>query len=84
MPTATPVTYAVVGGTGGLGVYARRSPGLTAIVAAVPDGTLVQRTGLQVRRDGYQWVQVVLPDGRVVWIPGAYLVPYHAFIRPPR
>ena len=82
VPTATPSAYAVVGGTGGLGVYAQRSPGLTAIVAALPDGTLVQLTGRGVSRDGYRWQQVVLPDGRVVWVPRQFLVPYRTYIRP--
>lgn len=83
VPTATPIAYAVVGGTGGLGVYARRSPGLAAaVVAALPDGILVQRTGRQVRRDGYIWVQVVLSDGRVVWIPQVYLVSYRTYRLP--
>ena len=84
LATATPLAYAVVGGTGGLGVYAYRSPGPSAIVAAQPDGTIVQLTGMQVSRDGYQWVRVVLPGGRVVWIPRKYLVPYRPYISPPR
>jgi len=84
VPTATPSAYAVVGGTGGLGVYAHRSPGLTAIVAALPDGTLVQLTGRGVSIDGYRWQQVVLPDGRVVWVPRQFLVPYRTYIRPSR
>lgn len=67
-----------------MGVYAHQSPGLTAIVAALPDGALVQRTGQQVDADGYLWVQVILPDGRVVWIPRAYLVPYRAYTPPHR
>ncbi len=65
-------------------MYAYRSPGLTAIVAALPDGTLVQRTGVQANGDGYVWARVVLPDGRVVWIPNKYLVPYRAYVRPHR
>ena len=73
----------MVGGTGGLGVYALRSPGLSATVAVLPDGTLVQRTGRQVQGDGHTWVQVVLRDGRIVWIAGAYLVPYGVFVQPP-
>jgi hypothetical protein len=67
-----------------LGVYAYRSPGLSAIVAALPDGTLVELTGLQVSRDGYRWVRAVLADGRVVWIPRKYLVPYRAYVPPRR
>ncbi len=81
-PTATPIAYAVVGGTRGLGVYAYRSPEGTAIVAALPDGAVVELTGTQRRQGPYLWVRVILSDGRVLWIPNRYLLPYGTYTQP--
>jgi uncharacterized hydrophobic protein (TIGR00271 family) len=80
--TATPVSYAVVGATGGRGANVRRVPGRSAIITALRDGTLVQTLGQSTAADGLDWVAIVLPDGRVGWIADDYLIPYRTFVVP--
>lgn len=73
--TATPV-LAQVGATGGLGVWMYRQPGLGGgKIAAWPDGAIMRLLGHTVEANGYTWVQVVDPRGRVGWIPDLYLIP---------
>ncbi len=73
-PTATPA-LAQVGGTGGLGVWMYRQPGLTGgKIGAWRDGTVVTLVGESVEADGYVWIQVIDPRGRLGWIPDRYLV----------
>lgn len=77
-PTATPMptpVQAEVGNTGGEGVWMYRQPGLTGgKIGALRDGTRLTLTGDQVAADGYDWIEVVDPRGRVGWIPERYLV----------
>jgi uncharacterized hydrophobic protein (TIGR00271 family) len=73
-PTPTPI-LAEVGGTGGEGVWMYRQPSLEGgKIGALRDGTLLTITGGPVEADGYTWIQVVDPKGRLGWIPNRYLV----------
>ncbi len=81
-PTATPTpiatstpALAVVGGTGGQGVWMYRRPGLGGgKIGAWRDGTvLILGNGL-VETNGYVWREVIDPKGRVGWIPESYLI----------
>ncbi len=73
-PTATPI-LAHVGGTGDLGVWMFRQANLTGgKIGALRDGAVVMVVGGPVEADGYQWIQVVDPRGRLGWIPNRYLV----------
>jgi len=73
-PTPTPV-LAEVGGTGGQGVWMYRQPGLKGgKIAAWRDGTVMTVIGGPVEADGYVWIQVMDPKGRVGWIPDRYLI----------
>jgi hypothetical protein len=73
-PTPTPI-LAQVGGTGGLGVWMYRLPSLQGgKIGALRDGTVMTVTGEQVEADGYLWIQVIDPRGRLGWIPDRYLI----------
>jgi uncharacterized hydrophobic protein (TIGR00271 family) len=73
-PTPTPV-LAQVGGTGGLGVWMYRQPGLGGTkIGALRDGTVLTLTGELVEADGYVWIQVIDPRGRLGWLPERYLI----------
>jgi uncharacterized hydrophobic protein (TIGR00271 family) len=75
-PTLTPVLVRV-GGTGGLGVWMYRNPGLAGSkIRALPDGTKMTVVGGPVEADGYAWIQVIDPRGYVGWIPDLYLIPF--------
>ena len=73
-PTATPM-LAEIGGTGGQGVWMYRQLGLTGgKIMAWRDGTLMTIAGGPVEADGYAWIQVIDPKGRLGWIPDPYLI----------
>jgi uncharacterized hydrophobic protein (TIGR00271 family) len=73
-PTPTP-TLAEVGGTGGQGVWMYRQPGLQGgKIGALRDGTVLTVVGGPVEADGYTWIEVIDPKGRLGWIPDRYLV----------
>jgi uncharacterized hydrophobic protein (TIGR00271 family) len=73
-PTATP-SLAEVGGTGGIGVWMYRGPGLLeGKITAWRDGTVVVLMGEVTEADGYVWVFVMDPKGRLGWIPDRYLI----------
>jgi uncharacterized hydrophobic protein (TIGR00271 family) len=75
-PTPTPILVRV-GGTGGLGVWMYRNPGLAGSkIRALPDGTKMTVVGGPVEADGYVWIQVVDPRGYVGWVPDLYLIPF--------
>ena len=57
----------------------RQAPGETAILAVVPDGTVVQFTGRRTEEAGYGQVEVVLPNGWVGWVAEVYLVRYQDY-----
>jgi hypothetical protein len=66
---------AVVGGTGGQGVWMYRQPRLQGgKITAWRDGTQMILVGEQFEADGYLWIQVVDPKGRLGWIPEDYLI----------
>jgi uncharacterized hydrophobic protein (TIGR00271 family) len=75
-PTLTPTPIlAEVGGTGGLGVWMYRGPGLgSGKITAWRDGTVLTVTGSPAEADGYAWIQVIDPRGRLGWIPDLYLI----------
>lgn len=73
-PTATPI-LARVGGTGGQGVWMFRQPGLqSGKIVAWRDGTVMVVAGGPIEADGYAWIQVIDPIGRLGWIPDRYLI----------
>jgi uncharacterized hydrophobic protein (TIGR00271 family) len=73
-PTSPPI-LAEVGGTGGLGVWMYRQPGLKGgKITAWRDGTVMTLTGLQAQADGYTWIEVIDPKSRLGWIPDLYLI----------
>jgi len=73
-PTATPIV-AQVNGTGGLGVWMYRLPGLDGgKIAALREGALATVIGGPVEADGYVWIQVMDRKSRVGWIPQRYLI----------
>jgi uncharacterized hydrophobic protein (TIGR00271 family) len=73
-PTATP-SLAVVGGTGGIGVWMYRGPSLSGgKITAWRDGTVMVLIGAVAEADGYVWIQVMDPLGRLGWIPDRYLI----------
>jgi uncharacterized hydrophobic protein (TIGR00271 family) len=74
--TATPV-YAVVGATDRRGANMRRHPGLSPVVEAWPDGTVMLVLGQEIEADGFTWVLVRDPEGRVGWMAQDFLVPYY-------
>ena len=52
-----------------------REPGLGGgKIRAWRDGAVMTLTGERVDADGYTWVQVVDPKGRMGWIPERYLI----------
>jgi hypothetical protein len=66
---------AQVGGTGGQGVWMYRQPGLNGNkIGALRDGAVLTLTGQSVEADGYVWIQVIDPRGRLGWIPERYLI----------
>ncbi len=78
-PTPTPV-LAEVGGTGGLGVWMYRQPGLAGgKIGALRDGTAVHVIGGPVKANGYDWIQITDPRNRVGWVPDRYLVRFSGF-----
>jgi uncharacterized hydrophobic protein (TIGR00271 family) len=84
IPTRTPTLaptptsaepQAEVGGTGGEGVWMYRQPGLgDDKIEAWPDGTVLTVVGGPIEADGYTWIRVVDPRGRLGWIPERYLI----------
>jgi uncharacterized hydrophobic protein (TIGR00271 family) len=73
-PTPTPVMVEV-GGTGGVGVWMYNQPGLAGgKIGALRDGTRLTLAGGREEADGYVWIQVVDPRGRLGWVPERYLI----------
>jgi uncharacterized hydrophobic protein (TIGR00271 family) len=82
LPTATPVAYAVVGGTDQQGVNVRRAPGPAPVLTALADGSVVELTGRTAPSAGYDWTEVIAPDGTVGWVAGRYLAPHRRYVAP--
>jgi uncharacterized hydrophobic protein (TIGR00271 family) len=73
-PTPTP-SLAQVGGTGGQGVWMYRTPGFDGgKITAWRDGAVMTIAGEQVEANGYLWIQIIDPKGRLGWIPDRYLI----------
>jgi len=75
---AKPTAWIVVAGTGGTGVYLRRSPRVTDSLTAWPDGTRLDVVGPDAQGDGLIWKQVQDPCGQGGWIPARYGAPIGA------
>jgi hypothetical protein len=53
-----------------------RQPGLAGgKIVAWRDGTVMSLVGQTARADGYLWLHVLDPKGRLGWIPDEYLIP---------
>jgi uncharacterized protein YgiM (DUF1202 family) len=52
-----------------------RQPGLdSSKIGALRDGTMLTVSGEPVEADGYVWIQVIDPRGRLGWVPERYLI----------
>ena len=52
-----------------------QKPGLGgAKIGALRDGTVLTITGDPMEADGYTWIPVIDPRGRLGWIPERYLI----------
>ena len=50
-------------------------PGLGGTkITAWRDGTVLAVSGEPVEADGYTWIQIIDPRGRLGWIPERYLI----------
>jgi hypothetical protein len=67
--------YVVVGNTGGIGVYLRRTPRIADKVKAWPDGTTLLIVGQDGSSEGRVWKHVRDPDGNIGWVPAEYVLP---------
>lgn len=70
-PTAAPSL--LVGNTGGLGVFIRRTPAGDQI-RAWPDGATMTVIGEDKQAEGRTWKNVRDPDGNNGWVAAEYLV----------
>jgi uncharacterized membrane protein len=64
---------AVITGTHGLGANLRKTAGMTAVIAVLPDGTKVTLTGKHAEKDGFTWVQVRTAAGQLGWVSNLFL-----------
>lgn len=64
----------LVGNTGKMGVYIRRTPHMDDKIVAWPDHTVMQATGKTAWSEERSWVQVVDPAGNRGWVPAQYLL----------
>jgi hypothetical protein len=67
-PRLAPGVQAVVTNLNGAPLRARRQPGLTPIVARIPEGSSVTLREGPVEADGYTWWRVEAADGVVGWV----------------
>ena len=76
-PTATPgqAQAYVLGNTGGVGAWLRRSPNMNDYLIAWVDGTRMETAGPDVQANGLLWHMVRDPQGNVGYIPAEWLVP---------
>lgn len=73
-PTAQATRY-VVGNTGGVGAWLRRTPRINDYLIAWTDGTVMEVVGPDVQAEGRTWKQVRDPQGNSGFIPAEWLVP---------
>ena len=62
-----------VSGTGGEGVYIRRTPNLDDRLSAWPEGTRFDVTRNQFPENGTNWMQVRAPSGQEGYVPAQYV-----------
>jgi hypothetical protein len=74
-PSAAPLGSLTVAGTGGQGVYLRKSPRPDEKLQAWSDGTRLDRLGPDVDRDGLRWTPVRDPCGVSGWVLMRYAAP---------
>lgn len=80
---ATSREWLVVGNTGGIGVYIRRTPNMDDKIQAFPDGTLLQVIGDDARNEGRDWKHVrVDGSGLEGWVPAEFTIPAQASAQP--
>ena len=72
--SASSPTTMVVGNTGGMGVYVRRTPNMGDKLRAWPDNTPMQILDRNISSGGREWMKVRSPDGAEGYVPEAYLV----------
>lgn len=70
-PSLAPGAQAVVVNLNGAPLRARQQPGLTPIVARIPEGSSVTLREGPVEADGYTWWRVEAPDGVAGWVAQA-------------
>lgn len=73
-PTPSSSTTMVVGNTGGMGVYLRRTPIMADRLRAWADNTTMQVLETGITSEGRQWTKVRAPDGTEGYVPAQYLV----------
>ncbi|MBE9470695.1 MAG: DUF389 domain-containing protein [Chloroflexi bacterium] len=74
-PTLTPTpVVAVVSGTGGRGLFLRRTPG-GAIARTLREGERVELLYRSETTDGVEWVEVRDEQGRIGWVATKYITP---------
>ena len=71
----TPTEWLTVAGTGGEGVYLRRTTRMADKLEAWPDGTPLRVVGRDAEAEGRLWKNVMDPDGQTGWVPDQYVVP---------
>lgn len=76
-PTATPgqSQSLVLGNTGGVGAWLRRTPRMNDYLIAWTDGTRMTVVGPDVQAEGITWKNVQDPQGNKGYIPAEWLVP---------
>ncbi|MHB1007258.1 MAG: hypothetical protein ACYC3S_16690 [Chloroflexota bacterium] len=78
-PTVTPTPSQgqslVLGNTGGVGAWLRRTPHMNDYLIAWVDGTRMTVMGSDVQSDGLTWKNVQDPQGNKGYIPAEWLVP---------
>lgn len=77
LPTPTALAEprtVVVGNTGGIGVYIRRTPRMEDKLVAWPDGTVLEVVGDDAHAEGRLWKKVRDPRGNVGWVPAEFTV----------
>jgi hypothetical protein len=77
-PTSAPVIqqpdHYVVGNTGGVGVWLRRTPRMNDYLITWPDNTRMQTIGPDVEAEGRVWRNVMDPRGNRGFVPAEWLI----------
>ena len=73
-PAAEPPKVFVIGNTGGVGAWLRRTPRINDYLIAWTDGTRMEVVGPDVQADGRTWRHVKDPRGNEGYLPAEWLV----------